>query len=98
MGRYYLGETCIKDFIHGPTHQLVMREDRTLHSNEYLLLAVGQTLPAGIPNRWVTNKGFRFQFTSVSSSFAKLLGAIPLLVPQSPADMGAAVKRAIEKA
>ena len=44
-----------------------------------MLLAVGQTLPDGIHTRRVTIKGFRFQFTSVSSSFAKLLGAIPFV-------------------
>ena len=41
------------------------------------LLDVGQALPDGIYTRRVTIKGFRFQFTSLPSSFPKLLGAIP---------------------
>ena len=46
-------------------------------STQDSLLDVGQTLPDGIYTRRVTIKGFRFQFTSLPSSFAKLLGAIP---------------------
>ncbi len=38
------------------------------------LLAVGQTLPDGVPTRRVTLKGFRFTYMS-SSPFTKLLGA-----------------------
>ena len=51
-------------------------------STQDSLLAVGQTLPDGIHTRRVTIKGFRFQFTSLSSPFAKLLGAIPFSCPQ----------------
>ena len=50
-------------------------------STQDSLLAVGQTLPDGIYTRRVTIKGFRFQFTSLPSSFAKLLGAIPFACP-----------------
>ena len=46
-------------------------------STQDSLLAVGQTLPDGSCTRRVTIKGFRFQFTSLSSPFAKLLGATP---------------------
>ena len=46
-------------------------------STQDSLLVVGQTLPDGVLTRRVTIKGFRFQFTSSSSPFAKLLGAIP---------------------
>ena len=50
-------------------------------STQDSLLAVGQTLPDGIYTRRVTIKGFRFQFTSLSSPFAKLLGATPISSP-----------------
>ena len=48
-------------------------------STQDSLLTVGQTLSDGLHTRRVTIKGFRFQFTSLSSPFAKLLGAIPFV-------------------
>ena len=44
------------------------------YTSQDSLLAVGQTLPDGVPTRRVTLKGFRFTYMS-SSPFTKLLGA-----------------------
>jgi len=49
------------------------------HATQDSLPAVGQTLPDGLSTRRVTIKGFRFT-SCQSSSFAKLLGAIPFFV------------------
>ncbi len=49
------------------------------HATQDSLPAVGQTLPDGLSTRRVTIEGFRFT-SCQSSSFAKLLGAIPFVV------------------